>query len=1155
MNKIVGLVMLCLVTSFVHAQDMDKLKNVIPPSPNASSLGKYADWPVSLYTGVPNISVPLYTLRGRSTSVPITLGYHSSGIKVSEVASWVGLGFSLDAGGIITRSVRGLPDDDGGYLKNREGFTDKNDMSSPVISNPTFESKDNLELKLAQGRLDSEPDYYMFNALGKSFKMFFHGNEILTQPHSNLKFVYWFGGNLPNEYNHDADNSLEYWEVWMEDGTHLLFGKGEDYLERVPGAKYGSSQDGSFTPITAWYLKEIRTTTNDVVRFFYDEEETEQTVTYSESQRLRLETGTPHSPEPITKSYSRPKVKTKILSKIVTALDSAVFQTEARADLLDGHALKEIFIYSLIDKTCVRKFKFNYEYSEAVLTPTYYTAFGYNKRLKLESLIEGDETYSFKKIWSFEYNAASLPSRTSYAQDHWGYFNGAASNSTLLPRDLRFPVTSKYANREPNPESTKAEMLTRITYPTGGYSEFEFGQNYATVTEAQYTRNAKKTLTAPGSVQFIIHEPMIVKLQFSATLKGFQDVADHVTLAQARITDGTGALVSGSSAVTFKRPDFGNITNRQLADGAEALGDKTVEVLLPTGTYTLAIVALDNAMLYASNATLTYDEYLGTYPAPRAVGGLRVERIVDFDDETGQVNERTFQYDSAFLIHKVRPTDYSGTSEVRNYSGDVSGGLTIDFTYYNTRYSNNPAPIGTISGGNVGYGKVTTFFGAGGANGRSISKFRSESDIFSVGSELPPYAPVTDMGWRRGLLIEKTDFDKDGTKVTRDRIEYDFDKVSMVRALKVGFKVALASESFDEAHRSQLIVNAPYEIVTERVKTMKTTSVQYVKTGEDLLESAKSVRTSVYGNIDNMQPTGTEVIDSKQSTLKTITRTALERDDLVGAAEWIAVVDSMKSRNMIGLPIQSETYKDNVLLQRATTDYRLSLEGFILPASVSIKGSATAIEETRLKFIKYDGKGNLLEQSKVNDARHAYIFDYSSSLPIAEAVNASYTDIAYTGFESTGTGRWNVPSTARVLTEAFTGEKSYNLFSGVITRDSLDVTKTYVVSLWAKTGSTIGINGGATVGESIGGWTYYSRVIAASTSVTINGSGNIDDVKLRPVNSLMTVYAHGSFGVVAVTSPNERRIFYEYDGLGRLTTVKDQRGNIVQRNSYNYKVR
>jgi hypothetical protein len=39
---------------------------VTVPSPTAASLGKFGDVPVSFYTGVPNISIPLFTAKGRT---------------------------------------------------------------------------------------------------------------------------------------------------------------------------------------------------------------------------------------------------------------------------------------------------------------------------------------------------------------------------------------------------------------------------------------------------------------------------------------------------------------------------------------------------------------------------------------------------------------------------------------------------------------------------------------------------------------------------------------------------------------------------------------------------------------------------------------------------------------------------------------------------------------------------------------------------------------------------------------------------------------------------------------------------------------------------------------------------------------------------------
>ncbi|GHV36539.1 hypothetical protein FACS1894178_7870 [Bacteroidia bacterium] len=67
---------------------------------------QYVDYPVSHYTGVPNISIPLYEIDCYGYKLPITLSYHASGIRVDQEASWVGLGWNLNVGGAVSRSVK-----------------------------------------------------------------------------------------------------------------------------------------------------------------------------------------------------------------------------------------------------------------------------------------------------------------------------------------------------------------------------------------------------------------------------------------------------------------------------------------------------------------------------------------------------------------------------------------------------------------------------------------------------------------------------------------------------------------------------------------------------------------------------------------------------------------------------------------------------------------------------------------------------------------------------------------------------------------------------------------------------------------------------------------------------------------------------------------
>src|SRR5437588_6721652 len=73
-----------------------KLQNYVPASPTAFHFLKYDQMPVSEYTGIPNIAIPIYQISEDGLSIPINLTYHAGGIRVNQEASWVGLGWDLN---------------------------------------------------------------------------------------------------------------------------------------------------------------------------------------------------------------------------------------------------------------------------------------------------------------------------------------------------------------------------------------------------------------------------------------------------------------------------------------------------------------------------------------------------------------------------------------------------------------------------------------------------------------------------------------------------------------------------------------------------------------------------------------------------------------------------------------------------------------------------------------------------------------------------------------------------------------------------------------------------------------------------------------------------------------------------------------------------
>ncbi|MDR6485902.1 YD repeat-containing protein [Chryseobacterium vietnamense] len=83
------------------------------PMPSVSSFSSYVNTPVSLSTGVPGISVPLFTLPagGKALELPIVLSYHVYNTGKNKPASEVGLGWSLLKGGTISRVIKGEVDE------------------------------------------------------------------------------------------------------------------------------------------------------------------------------------------------------------------------------------------------------------------------------------------------------------------------------------------------------------------------------------------------------------------------------------------------------------------------------------------------------------------------------------------------------------------------------------------------------------------------------------------------------------------------------------------------------------------------------------------------------------------------------------------------------------------------------------------------------------------------------------------------------------------------------------------------------------------------------------------------------------------------------------------------------------------------------------
>ena len=149
-----------LLTSTAHGQLIAPEFQTSMASPDNSALIKNVENNMNYYDGTLQIQIPLYTLKEFDLEVPISLMYKTGGIKIEDVATSVGLGWNLSAGGKITRIIKRNPDEaSDGYFKE-------------TTLNP--QELYNLYFGKEQKNIDSEPDIFYFE-----FPVIFLQNHIL----------------------------------------------------------------------------------------------------------------------------------------------------------------------------------------------------------------------------------------------------------------------------------------------------------------------------------------------------------------------------------------------------------------------------------------------------------------------------------------------------------------------------------------------------------------------------------------------------------------------------------------------------------------------------------------------------------------------------------------------------------------------------------------------------------------------------------------------------------------------------------------------------------------------------------------------------------------------------------------------------------------
>lgn len=703
---------LCLLgTGSLYAQTNDRDIPIIPPSPTAYSLGRAGFVRTGLFSGTASAEIPLAEYKTPNLSIPVSLHYSSNGVKVEALSTKTGIDWNLEAGGAIVRMVRDEPDVTS-YAPSGQGGVMPEEVMNEVGSDIQNIALREYVLQTSKsGHYDSEYDIFSFNFLKHSGKFIITRNgEVIQEMQSSLR-IEAIGGSVDNGFIITDDKGIRYVFTAVE---KTQVNMGSDH--RIPSC------------VTSWFLSEINHPLGDKIYFSY--------------QRY------------ITGFYYNPAEDYTLLS------GSALVAHPEYVDGSSGYHLK-LPVINEVEGLRISSITSNYghkilfsagmdnpgQQSDSLLTNmTVLSAngrvldkidFTYNVTDRKRVFLSAVNFLIPQKQYSLTYySPEQLPERTSRAQDHWGFYNGATGNQTLLPKVPDFPRQDAYfyANREPDATYGVMGLLKSIRYPTGGITEITYEAHDYPITTQRDVSNYISVLSQRGTVdtgeETVSAIFSAAKNQVMALSVALSNSPDCPTPTDPDVIMRKGGtfriedVTTGANVPTVEKPGAAYVT---VTNG---LGLYNYTVALQAGhQYRIIVKSFSCSRLVVSGSYISSSE---TIEVNKVVGGMRVKEIKDIP-LFGQPNVTSYAYTKG-----VSSTGSSGmvpyivldyyTHRVKNCWVPVNAPLNVyEVAPYDEDKvsSNTNNVIYDISGNNVVYNTVIE---SKAGNGKILHHFKYDPD-------------------------------------------------------------------------------------------------------------------------------------------------------------------------------------------------------------------------------------------------------------------------------------------------------------------------------------------------------------------------------------------------------------------------------------------
>ncbi len=940
-----------------HAQV--ELQKIAPLSPNAASLLRFTETNISPYTGAAGISIPIYSLSSGSLKLDLSLGYSSTGNKITDVASWVGLGWNLSSIPMVTRSIRGLPDESSvGISVPYEGIY-KIDKIIEISSTPGHPSgkTGNIICEIANGNIDTEPDYFHYTLLDNRSGFFYWDpfrESYQTYPYRDLKI------------KRIGNGTIDQIEITDDFGNLYLFSDWE--TSQSSGAYAGPTERNS------WYVSKIyNSNRTDSISFGYSQETT-YTRTLNPMKKEFLGTCPDNS-----SVMSLTTQHLKLPYTIQFAGGTVTFNRyETNREDLDGaKALKNIEITDK-NNNLVKRFKFYFNYTTGTsadpLCQLISSLSHEKKRMFLKSVAEFGTSLTDSLEYAFEYETSiATPCRVSSAQDFWGYYNGQTQNADLVPeapKGLVVSATVPGANRFVNTSMNQFGILKKIYYPTGGYAEYE------------YETHQVSDPTGELPAVYIT--------------KGVYLTPDNETSPNTFID--TINIYSGQDKFINNSPDGGSFLD-------VVLGDKNCVSDPPPapGCRQFFIRGIDawntDVNLAITNNINLYHLKKGRYEIKAVFAQAPVIEQGFFMYFKWREVDTTFRnkYAGGLRVKETRISDNQGNQYKKKYVynksliSDSSSGLLISGAgFFRTQLTScqdnqpvylvadNSATITSQGGSYAGYSTVFEFIDT--LQGFTQYQYSQARDY---ASNAMPFIPPIDRSEFRGQLINKKIFAKipTGFKLqSEERNYYDYlymDSVTFT-ALKTFKTMAAACQ--DNTPQGQLYVSETYSYTPVTSRLLKQQSVTFHQHNADSLVNQQEF---FYKGFTSL----VEKIKTTSSTNQVKEEFIYYASDSANSGNVAAVWDTMISRHMVAIPLKKVSKTGGNITATLINKYAQSSSLVQLQEIWHSFQNYTPAAEV---FFNYSSNDKVIEQQKVNNVKEVYLWGYNAQYPVARILNSTY---------------------------------------------------------------------------------------------------------------------------------------------------------------------